>query len=148
MSSWDTNQCSIFCDLYWDLICRKKWHQETSKISTPPEIVVGARFHAQHNTKITPVFLPVDGEASWLLLVSLVSLLSSGIVQPENTYSCVLKVTGQVRSERANKGSASILPHSYHQRSFNWSNNKIRFILNQPKRNGCKAGQCNKSCTP
>ena len=50
----------------------------------------------EHGTKTTQVFLPTDGEASWLLLSSLVSLLSGGIVQPENTYSCILKVTGQV----------------------------------------------------
>ena len=50
----------------------------------------------EHGTKTTPVFLPADGEASWLLLPSLVSLLSDSTVQPENTYSCILKVTGQV----------------------------------------------------
>ena len=50
----------------------------------------------EHGTKTTPVFLPADGEASWSLLPSLVSLISGGIVQPENTYSRILKVTGQV----------------------------------------------------
>ena len=50
----------------------------------------------EHGTKTALVFLPADGEASWLLLPSLVSLLSGGTVQPENTYSCTLKVTGQV----------------------------------------------------
>ena len=49
----------------------------------------------KHGTKTTPVFLPADGEASWLLPSS-VSLLSGGTVQPENTYSRILKVTGQV----------------------------------------------------
>ena len=39
---------------------------------------------------------PVDGEVSWSLLPSSVSLLSGGTVQPENTYSCILKVRGQV----------------------------------------------------
>ena len=34
----------------------------------------------EHGTKITPVFLPADGETSWLLLASLASLLSSGRV--------------------------------------------------------------------
>ena len=38
-------------------------------------------------TKITPVFLPTDAEASWLPVSSSVSLLSGGTVQPENTYS-------------------------------------------------------------
>ena len=41
----------------------------------------------EHATKTTLVFLPADGEASWLLLPSFVSLLSGGTVQPENTYS-------------------------------------------------------------
>ena len=50
----------------------------------------------EHGTKTTPVFLPADGEASWSLLPSSVSLLSGGTVHPENTYSCILKVTGQV----------------------------------------------------
>ena len=50
----------------------------------------------EHGTKITLVFLPADGEASWSLLLSSVSLLSDGTVQPENTYSRILKVTGLV----------------------------------------------------
>ena len=50
----------------------------------------------EHGTKTTPVFLPADGEASWSLLPSSVSLLSCGTVEPENTYSCILKVTDQV----------------------------------------------------
>ena len=36
------------------------------------------------------IFLPADGEASWSLLPDSISLLSSGKVQPENTYSCIL----------------------------------------------------------
>ena len=50
----------------------------------------------EHGTKTTPLFLLADGEASWSLRPSLVSLLSGGTVQPENTYSHILKVTGQV----------------------------------------------------
>ena len=50
----------------------------------------------EHGTKTTLVFLPADGEASWLLLPSSVSLLSGGTVQPENTYFRILQVTGQV----------------------------------------------------
>ena len=50
----------------------------------------------EHGTKTTLVFLPANGEASWFLLLSSVSLLSGGTVQPENTYSCILKVIGQV----------------------------------------------------
>ena len=50
----------------------------------------------KHGTKSTPVFLPPDGEASWSLLRSSVSLLSGGTGQPENTYSHILKVTGQI----------------------------------------------------
>ena len=47
-------------------------------------------------TKITLVFLPADGEASWLLLPSMVSLLPGGAVQPENNYPHIYKVIGQV----------------------------------------------------
>ena len=50
----------------------------------------------EHSTKTALVFLPADGEASWSLFPSLVSLLSGGTVEPENTYSCILKVIGQV----------------------------------------------------
>ena len=49
-----------------------------------------------HGTKTTPILLPADGEASWLQLPSLIVLLSGGTVQPENTYSRILKMTGQV----------------------------------------------------
>ena len=47
-------------------------------------------------TKTTLVFLSADGKASRSLLPSSISLLSDGTVQPENTYSNILKVTGQV----------------------------------------------------
>ena len=57
---------------------------------------VGLCTPLQTMTKTIPVFLPVDGEASWSLLPSSVSLLSGGILQPEYTYFCILKVTGQV----------------------------------------------------
>ena len=50
----------------------------------------------QHGTKTTLIFFPADREASWSPLPSSVSLLSGGTVQPENTYSRILKVTGQV----------------------------------------------------
>ena len=68
-----------------------------------------------HATKTTPVYLPADGEASWSLLPSSVSLLSGGTVQPENTYSRILKVTSQVweSQKRININTN----HSYHQRS-------------------------------
>ena len=52
--------------------------------------------HACHGTKTISLFLPIDGEASWLLLPDLVSLLSGSTVHPENTYFGILKVTGQV----------------------------------------------------
>ena len=55
---------------------------------------------AKHGTKTTPVFLPADGEASWSLLPSSVCLVSGGTVQPESTYSRILKVKGQVRESQ------------------------------------------------
>ena len=48
----------------------------------------------EHSTK-TSVFLIADGEASWSLLPSSVSILSGSTVQPENTYSRILKGTIQ-----------------------------------------------------
>ena len=60
------------------------------------KIVVGTQIHARHGAKTTPVFLPANGETSWLLLSSSVSLLTGDTVKPENTYSCILMVTGQV----------------------------------------------------
>ena len=56
----------------------------------------------EHDTKTTQVYLPTDGEPSWSLLPSSVSLLSGGTVQPENTYFRIFKVTG--RFEKAKKG--------------------------------------------
>ena len=50
----------------------------------------------EHGTKTTLLFLSTDGEASESLLLSSVSLLSGDTMQPENTYSHILKVTGQV----------------------------------------------------
>ena len=109
----------------------------TSEISTPPEIAVGTHFHARHGTKTIPVFLPADGEASWSLLPSSVSLLSGGTVQPENTYSCILKVKGQVWESQ--KRISMNTNDSYNQcsspkASLSWSNNKVRFSFNQPNR--------------
>ena len=50
----------------------------------------------KHDTKTSPVFLNADREASWSLLQSSVYLLSGGTVEPENEYSHILKVTGEV----------------------------------------------------
>ena len=96
MSLWDTDPWSSFSDPRWELICRNKWHPGTSEISTTPEMAVGTLLHARNGTKTILVFLLADGEASWSLLPSSVSLLSGGTVESENTYSCILKVTSQV----------------------------------------------------
>ena len=40
--------------------------------------------------------LPANREASWMVLASLFSLLSGDTLQPEKTYSCILKVKGQL----------------------------------------------------
>ena len=47
-----------------------------------------------------PVFLVADGEASWLLLPSSLSIIPGDTEQPENTYSCILKVTGHVENSK------------------------------------------------
>ena len=92
----------------------------------------------KHGTKTALVFLPADKEASLLLLPSSVSLLSGGALQPENTYSCIFKVTGQIWESQKRKSINT--NHSYHQcsspsASLNWSNNKAWFSFNQS--NGC-----------
>ena len=56
-----------------------------------PRKYPGTHFHARHGTKTTLVFLPADGQASRSLLPSLVSLLSCCTMQPENTYSYILR---------------------------------------------------------
>ena len=66
----------------------------------------------EHDTKTALVFLSADGEASWLLLPSWVSLLSGGTVESENTYSCILKVTVQVSESQKKIGTNT--NHSYH----------------------------------
>ena len=88
---------------------------EISGISTPLEIGLGTHFHVQHGAKTILVVLPVDGEAPWLLLQSSDSLLSGGIVQPEKTYSCILKVTDQIwESQRRMSINTN---HSYHHKN-------------------------------
>ena len=57
----------------------------------------------KHDIKTSPVFLPADGEASWSLLPTLVSILSGGTVQPENTYSRILKVRLGLRKPKKDK---------------------------------------------
>ena len=81
MSSWDTNAWINFCGPHWELIFHNKWHPGTSELSAPLEIAVEVQFHV-HSTKTILVFLPADGEASWSLLPSSVSLLSGDTVHP------------------------------------------------------------------
>ena len=74
----------------------------------------------EHGNKTTLVFLPTDGEASWSLLPSSVSLLSGSTVQPGNTYSCIHKVTGQVQ-ESQKRISKRIM--------FSIRNSNIKFLV-------------------
>ena len=88
------------------------------------------------STKTTLVFLPAGETSSSLLPIS-ISLLSGGTVLPDNTYSSILKVTGQFWESQ--KWISINANYSYHQRSspyasLNWSNNKARFSFNQPNR--------------
>ena len=50
----------------------------------------------KYGIKTTPVFLPTNGDASWSLVTSLVSLRVGGTAQPENTYFRIFMVTDQV----------------------------------------------------
>ena len=87
---------SNFCDPHWELICRNKWQPGISTISTPLEITIGTHFHVRHETKTILIFLAACGKGFWPLLPRSIYLLSGGKVQPENTYSCILKVQKQV----------------------------------------------------
>ena len=116
-------------------------------------------FRVWHGTKTTSVFLPADGEASWLLLPSLVSLLSDRTVQPENTYSCILKVARQVwesqkrklrkvRSEKAKAKSTLITATTSIHLSKPVSTDltiKWDLVLTNPIG---KDGRCNETSTP
>ena len=96
MSSWDTNPWSNFCDPHWELICHNKWHPGTSEISTKPEIAVGMHFHVQTWHENYPSIFTCWWR-NLLVATSKFGLLT--IRQPsapENTYSHILKVTGQV----------------------------------------------------
>ena len=84
------------------------------KIYKSPEIALRKHFKAQHGTKTTLVFLPADGEGSWSTHPSSFSLLSGSTAQPENIYSCILKVRGQVRESQKRLTLISInINHSY-----------------------------------
>ena len=96
--SWDENPGHNICDPHWKLICRNKWHPETSEIFTPPEIAAGTLFHVRHGTKTALVFLLVGGEVSWLLLPSSVSLLSA---QCNRKTPIPVTSRWQIRSEKA-----------------------------------------------
>ena len=100
-------------------------------------IAVRIHFHVCHSTKTIPVFLPADGETSWSLLPSSVSLQSGGKLQPENMYSCILKVTGQVweSQKRMNINTITATTSIHLSKPVSAeSNNKIRFSFKQPNR--------------
>ena len=92
--------------------CHDKWHPGNSGISAPLEIAEGTYFHVQRGTKTNLIFLPADGEASLSLLPSLASVQSS-IVQPENTYCFILKVTYHVWESQ--KKLSINFNNNYHQ---------------------------------
>ena len=105
-----------------------------SEMSATSKIAVGTHFHVRHEIKTTLIFLLANGEASWSLLLSLVLLLPGSTVPSENTYSCILKLEGQVWESQ--KRISMNTSHSYHQRlshevSLNWSNGKIWFNFRQ-----------------
>ena len=68
------------------------------------------------DTQTIRVFLSVNEEASQSLLPSSVLLLPGNTAQPENTYSCIFKVSGQVSESQ--KGISINGNYSYHQHSF------------------------------
>ena len=69
----------------------------------------------QHGIKIVFVFLPADGEITWLLFSSFVFLLPGSPMQLENTYFCIIKVTGQFLESQIRISTNT--DHSYNQLS-------------------------------
>ena len=152
MSLWETKPWSNFLwpSLRTHLIRQNKTPRDLRHIHNTGNSCRDT-LPSQYGTKAISVFLPVDEEASWWLLLNLVSLLWGSTVQPENTYSCILKVTGQVWESQ--KRISINTNHSYHQRSsllasLNWSNNKVRFSFNQPNRKRLGAKLVNVKCLP
>ena len=70
-------------------------------------------FHAQHGTKTTLLFLLTDGEASWLLLSSLVFYYQGSIVQPETpiTVSSRWQVMSEKQKKRISKNTVTTCIH-------------------------------------
>ena len=119
----------LLCDPLWQLICCTKWHLGTLGISTLPEIAVKTHFHTRNRTRTTQYFYLLMEDrfgCYWLLLPSLVSLLSEGTVQSKNTYFNFLEVAGEVLENQ--KWIYIRINNNYHQRSspwvsFSWPNN-------------------------
>ena len=91
MSSWGTNPWSDFCNPQWELIGHNKSHlgtSETSKNSRRDTVLC-----VNMALKLPQYFCLLVEKP---LFPSLISILSRGTVQPENTYSCIVKVTRQV----------------------------------------------------
>ena len=105
----------------------------------------------EYGTKTTLVFLPADGEASWSLLPSSVSLLSCGTVQPEHNYSCIFKMTGQVwKSQKRISITLITATTSFHLPKPVSTDLTIKpdsVLTNPIGKDGCEAGRC-KSSTP
>ena len=101
MSSWETNPWSNFCDPHWEPIWRNKWQPGILEISIPPEIAIEIDLHVGHGNETIWLFLSTDGVASFSLFPSLVSLISDGTVQSENTISFI--VCREVNTTTINK---------------------------------------------
>ena len=89
---------------------------------------------SEHRTKTTLVFLPADGEASWLLFPSSVSLLSFGTVQPKHTDIRILKVTERKPKEDNHEHESQLAPAFIPLSQSQLTNNKFRFSFNPPNR--------------
>ena len=107
---WNTHQnasfytklmtIAILIGMLWDSLhdhLRDVPWEDIIKLSASTAIVTYIVTRSQYVPLSPYTLLSVaDIEVSWWLPPSLVSLLSDRTVQPENTYSCILKVTGQV----------------------------------------------------
>ena len=136
-SLWETNPWSNFCDPYWELICHKKmtpgylgniWTTGNRDRDTPPWATWQWNYL---------VFSPADGEASWLVLPSLVSLLSGNRKQCNQKTPISVSSRWQVKLEKAKMGKDQYwlqLPSAFvslSQSQLIWC---FRFIFNQLNR--------------
>ena len=105
---YDTTLWSNFCDSHWELPGRLEK-------SLPPEIAVAMHFHVRTCHLNYPGIFTCWWRNLLVATSKFGALLSGSTVQPENTYSCILKVTSQVwESQKKNQHESQLPPTFIH----------------------------------